>query len=62
MINCTCFHSAPSQPIRLWRGQISPEQDAKIREQFQSRKPMNEEPLALSADTALGAPVRWNIK
>lgn len=57
MINCTCFHSAPSQPIRPWREQISPEQDAKIREQFQSRKPMNEEPLSLPADTAPGAPV-----
>lgn len=57
MINCTCYHSAPSQPIRPWREQISPEQDAKIREQFQSRKPINEEPLALPADTAPGAPL-----
>ncbi len=57
MINCTCYHSTPSQPIRPWREQISPEQDAKIREEFTSKKPMNEEPLSLPKDAAPSAPV-----
>ena len=58
MINCTCYHSAPSQPIRPWREQISPEQDAKIRKEFQSIKPLNEEPLALPQSTTPSAPVK----
>ena len=59
MIKCTCYHSAPYQPIRPLKEQLTPEQDAKIREGFASAKPMNEKPLALpeSVDTSPAAPV-----
>ena len=40
MLKCTCYHSAPYQPIRPLKDQITPEQDAKIRNEFSSKKPM----------------------
>ena len=60
MIKCTCYHSAPSQAITSWRDQITPEQDAKIREEFSSKKPLNEKPLALpeNSGTSPAAPVK----
>ena len=56
MLKCTCYHSAPYQPIRPLKDQITPEQDAKIRNEFSSKKPMNEKPLALPENTASTAP------
>jgi hypothetical protein len=56
MINCTCYHSTGSQPIRHWSEQISPEQDARIREGFASQKPINKEPLATKAGSSSGVP------
>ena len=52
MIKCTCYHSTGHQAIRPLSEQISPEQDAKIRENFPSVKPMNTEPLAVNKNAS----------
>lgn len=51
MITCTCFQPSSFKEIRPWAEQISPEQDANIREKFSQTEPMNKDPLTIQEKT-----------
>lgn len=52
MEKCSCYHSAPYQRIQPWTDKISDAQIENIKKNFASTKPMNEEPFAITKDTA----------